>query len=451
MRLALRLTAALPLLWAFGACSSSPATAPSTSQAGDATARAGGGLLLGAYEATFALEAEGPVGSVEPLASQSRAGQKVGDLFALEVAEYFAGNPCGDCFKVSGLGLTAEGDLAVDLRMRHPFSSTATRSDLDVFDPRALILTDQAAITFAALDPVLGGRYGDIPAQPSLEAGLVLNADGYTARYDWIAEDPAVMGSPRGYDGTLNPYVDFFTEDNPDPVGVGEPIPNRRLAMASGADVKRLVISRQALAARGNQLSALLLIEVSYGAAAERRIAAPAPGSRTNPVYFLPAFNRKEPLVLQVTPPAPYVAGISEVGTVEVAICDWQAGLEGVGLENFAQPPDYTGTGQVPVTSTLTKVLLSAPALEMGVKTVTTFPDGTGTLADPWRVSFSVLNVLQPAPGTYYGLVAAQDSYHGTQTLPGLPAGGAPTAVGDFQTFQLVPFVVEPGSSNTPP
>lgn len=450
---ALRITwLTLPLLWGLTACGgSAPTTTPNVPLADPAPDRAGGAVLMGAYEARFGIVDGNPVATVEPLGMAPRAGQKVGDLFVLEVADYFQSDPCGDCFGVTGLGLSPSGDLEVDLQMQHPFRTTSLRADLDVFDPRVLFLTDQNAVTFSGMDPVLGGRLGDTVAAPSLEPGLILGADGYTARYDWIAEDASVVGTPRDYDGTLNPYLDFFTEDDPDPVAEGLPIANRRMAMASNVDAKRLTISREALEARGSQLPALLLIEVSYGASAERRIDAPNPGARLAPVYFLPAFNRKEPVVLEAIAPPPYTQGqVGQVQSVGVAISDWQAGLTGVGVSNFAVAPDYAGTDEIPVTSTLTKVKFSAPALNGAVQTITNFPTGTGTLDDPWQLSIGLLNSLQPPAGTYYGLLSAQDSYHGSQNLPGLEVGGNATSTGDYQSFQVVPFVVEVNSNAVP-
>lgn len=382
----------------------------------------------------------------------TRAGQVIGDLFALEVAEYFQGSPCADCFGIRGMGRTSGGDLFVDLRMRHPFRTTDAREDLDVFDPRVIVVTPQLVTSYPGLGPVLGGIDGTQSSPVEVEGGLILNADGYTGRYDWLAEHPELVGTPRNYAGTINPYFDFFTDIDPDPEVQGIGIANRRMSMASPDDVQRVVISTDAMVVRGNKFEALLLIEVSYGQPAVRAIPTGQPGSRKNPVYFLPAFNRKEAVLLEAAPVPAWTQGaVGVVQSIQVAISDWQAGLVGVGPQNFALAPDYLNRTDVPHTSTLEAVHLSIPALDPVVKTVTSFPSGDGSLSLPWTTSLSVGNVNNPLPGTYYGVLAAVDTYHGALALPGFAYGGVQSFVRDFTTYQLVEVMVDPATPNDPP
>lgn len=413
--------------------------------------RTGSALPMGLYSATIDLRDGELAASIKPMPAATRSALVIGDLLALEVAQYFQSDPCVDCFGVKALGRDLDGNLFIDLFMRHPFRTTDAREDLDVFDPRVLIITDQDAIAYPALDPVLGGIDGTVTQTVEVQPDLVLNADGYTSHYDWIAEHPEIVGVPRSYDGTINPYIDFFTEIDPDPEVEGTPIANRRMSMASQNDVRRITLSTAALAARGNQFEALLLIEVSYGQPAIRAIPTGSPGSRKDPVYFLPAFNRKEAVELNADPIAPWTAGSVELRDLDIAIADWQAGEIGVGEDNYAVAPDYLGLGDIPYTSTLESVHFSLPALDPTLKTETSFPLGDGTLSLPWTASLAVSNTLNPPAGIYYGVLSAVDSYHGTQAVPGFAYGGVQSYIRDFTTYQIVPVTVDPGTPNDPP
>ncbi|MEO7993305.1 MAG: hypothetical protein ABI743_02815 [bacterium] len=407
---------------------------------------------FGMWDLALDVTGERPEAAVTPLAQPIRSSQVIGDLFDLEVIDYFKATPCGDCFAVDGLDLDVDGNVLVDFRMRHPFRTTAARADLDVFDPRLIWITDQIATTYPAIDPVLGGRDGTTSTPVSLEPGLILNADGHTPHYDWIAEDPSIVGTARNDDGSINPYKDFFTESDPDPVIDGPRIVNRRMPMVSNWDTKRFVISKTALTAHGGSISALLLLEVSYGQSAQRTITNPNRGSRLNPVYYLPAFNRKEAIALKGLPSADFTNGIAnELQTLSVSVSDWQAGKTGVGPASFAVAPDFQGQTQIPYTSNLDKVVFTAPSIDPTLRNVTTFPAGDGSLDIPYTFSIPVINALQPSPGTYYGLLAAQDTYHNAQSQPGFAYDSGQSVIRDFRMFKVVPLTVNPGSGNAIP
>lgn len=412
----------------------------------------GSSLPWGLWDLALSVEAGSMEAAVTVLEPASRNIAAIGDTLSLEVAGFFRKGPCMDCFELRALSLDGAGNLQVDFRLRHPFRTTDARMDLDAFDPRLILIADQQTLSFPALAPILGGMDGLAELPVELEPDLVLNPDGFSPHYDWIAEAPAIVGTPRNYAGTLNPYLDFFTESDPSPTGVGTPIANRRMSMASPFDSKRMVLSQEALSRRGNQLSALLLIEVSYGQPALKSIPTGQRGSRMNPVYYLPAFNRKEAMRLAATPLAPWVEGVTGAfQNLPVEISDWQAGKVGVGPENYAQGPDYFGTSEVPYTSTLTALHLSVPALETGLKSITSFPVGDGTLSFPWSASFSIINTLNPPAGTHWGLLAAVDSYHDTLAVPGFQYDGQQSFIRDFRAFQVVRIEVAPSPVNDPP
>ncbi|HYE79754.1 MAG TPA: hypothetical protein VEI97_17345, partial [bacterium] len=82
-------------------------------------------------------------------------GQALGDSRPFDATQYFRSTPCHDCARIAAVGLTADGKVAVDVAIRHPFRNTETRKDLDVFDVRG-ILGVQPAVTFPSTPGILG-------------------------------------------------------------------------------------------------------------------------------------------------------------------------------------------------------------------------------------------------------------------------------------------------------
>ncbi|HEX9746704.1 MAG TPA: PKD domain-containing protein [bacterium] len=118
--------------------------------------------------------------------------------------------PCSDCVQISGVDITPDGDLLADFTITHPFQNMAFSG----FDVRGILMFDGSAEF-----PVAGVTASDSNAGD----GEVINADGYTALYNFTTTGAGPNGL-QGYlegkiatstdpDATINGYKRFVTPD----------------------------------------------------------------------------------------------------------------------------------------------------------------------------------------------------------------------------------------------
>lgn len=349
--------------------------------------------------------------SLEPVVSRHlQLTEVANDRRLIDVSPFLNGSPCADCFKVSGLGMDPQGNVLADFTMRHPFANTDLRKDLDVFDPIAIFVTEGATV-FNALERIDEDGNGSTDDRPTLNPNFIKGADGYTTRHDFLVRS---LFPDKNYPGNLNPFVAFFTENNPSPTGVGSPIQWRKFAMGPAQDTKRVVFKRPT----GTgivQLNFLVVLSVNYAQSATFANGIENPqalGSRLNPVYFNPEFNMKEAYSVVTDPGTGLEAGNPASTTkVTVFVKDHQASAAvDPGYPNF---PDYTNRAGLKWRSDLDTVKLSVPGVTNTLFNATRNDrvSGTGAEANPYRFEFTVTNDLNAPQGTYTGLVAVQDQY----------------------------------------
>ncbi|MEO7995648.1 MAG: hypothetical protein ABI743_14710, partial [bacterium] len=141
-----------------------------------------------------------------------RSAGAVGASYALDATGFFTSLPCVDCMEIAGFGRDAAypNALKVDISLKHPFPDTSKRKDLDVFDPRIIVINAEDPLrsmrTWAATPGVDTDRDGS-PETLSGNLDVLINADGYTTHFDKRAEEIAGVSLP----GILNPYRNYYT------------------------------------------------------------------------------------------------------------------------------------------------------------------------------------------------------------------------------------------------
>ncbi|HYE78728.1 MAG TPA: hypothetical protein VEI97_12155, partial [bacterium] len=220
LRPALRLLVTLPLIALALACNAGGPTAPPDAPPaaipqGSITDPLPEGLRTPGtgLEASLALTA----GSIDfdhlaVTLEPARALTATGDAFDLDATDFFMYRPCSDCVRVEGISRTPEGHLRLDINLRHPFQANSGRLDLLVFDVRGILIVP-GTTAFPGTTADLDGDGTTAPTETlSGNVDLVLNADGYTTRFDARAEDAAIWGAPKNIAGTINPFRRYFVD-----------------------------------------------------------------------------------------------------------------------------------------------------------------------------------------------------------------------------------------------
>lgn len=348
--------------------------------------------------------------------SPVRTGRLIGDSYAIDITGFFTQDPCSTCLRITHFELPAPGEVAVDFTLRHPFPTTATRTDLDVFDPRLIVVAPLRA-DYGALDfpntPGVVQTPGGLPQLLRSNTKLLLNAHGYTTRFGERAKQ--LLGV--SWDGNLHPYINYAEDLDPGP-GV-LPNPNHRLSQTATPETQTF---RMTLPTAGT-LQFAMLLEASYGESATKP-------TRQSPTYYLPEFNRKEAYFIEAEFPLgdQISRAHGSILPMRIRVADWQQ----TGTVDTAYP-DPSNPGGLKQSSGVERVLLEAPTLFTGALTNLAPFTGSGTQADPLRYDFTLNRTrnLPPPPGPAPVLATVVDELHGQ-------VQSVPTAIGDYGYTQDV-------------
>ena len=384
--------------------------------------------LLGVYQISI------DPGTMESEITPSRKLGSIGDIALPDVTQYFISTPCGDCFNIDALGITDEGYLDIIFKMKHPYQDTSKRKDLDVFDVRGIMIFE-GDTTFSALPHIDLDGDGFVDSPPKGNFEKLANADGYTYHYDNVALDLYGLD----IEGSLNPYRNFFVENNPEADYEGVFIPWHKMAQGSPFDKKHYLIK---LDDGGETLNLIFVIEASYGQSALFNIPSVDPGSRMNPMYFNPEFNRKEAYDIRVDPIENLTAAdLHSETTVTIHVEDWQnSQTSGWNMED---------PGSIRYRSNVASVYLNVPEISATLYTATTPDSGNGTHLNPYVFSFDVLNDQGAPEGEYTGLVAVMDQYQEDgRTVYGISPSVMFTT---FTNYEAITIIAEEGFVNNDP
>lgn len=390
---------------------------------------------LGVY--TLDLDAAAGTAHLEPV--QRRTASAIGDQYAPDITPFLEESPCKDCFEVRALSLEPTGELNVDFALKHPFPTTVARADLSVFDTRAIMIVPGTTV-FPGSPKIHtdGNGVPDLTVLGSFDT--LINADGYTAHYDSKPSDPAYFNPPLLIAGSVNPYRNFFTEDDPDPTVEGNPLANRRFSQSPNSDVQRFTFS---MTPGGSTLRAIVVLEAQYGASAMKSIPLGQPGSRSNPIYFLPAFNQLEAYRVAATVDSFLLAGApGSFAQVNLEVEDWQAGMTGSATYgDFAQP------GQIPFTSDVASVIVEVPGVTNTPVSKTVPDSGSGVFGDPYLYQVTFSNQAAAADGDYVGLISVVDDADGAEARATLSG-----SLNSFITYLPFTVTIAPTTGgNNPP
>jgi hypothetical protein len=343
----------------------------------------------------------------------ARNAQAIGLIVDADLSQFLLVSPCADCMQISRIYLDGYNDLAIDLKMKHPFPSASARPDLHGFDVRAIFIFDQ----------LFGETYSEIkvmdPTGTENDALItnpyrgLLNADGYTSHYDELVLDTRyfIHGSDKA--GNLNPFLRFFESYSDITFDPAAPTGWNVMPTGSSIDTRTAVFDGDEMLAQPFEM--YIVADVAYGQSAVL-------ANRQNPQYYLPAFNRTEPWRIEYWIENNNLTWSDPLSSADVMVqvFDWQHSAT-----VDTSYPNPANLGGIPESSKVAQLVLSVPALQ-NAPTIETAPQsGTGRPGSPLLYKMTVINENQ-YNGNTYGLLAVRDELYG-QTgrvpIPSSPKG----------------------------
>jgi hypothetical protein len=318
---------------------------------------------------------------------------------------YLVGTPCRDCLQLKSIGLDSSKNLLLDFGLTHAFQDASVRPDLNGFDLRGIIVLPGTHTfpltpkTKAVFDPITHLMIRDEQTISCNHDGL-LNPDGYTALWDYYPDLMPIF--PSGIAGTINPYKNFFWEDNPDPLVVGNPIPWRTFYVGGGWDYQRYIIDTSKL---DTVFSFYFIADVSYGKSATF-------ATRHNPFYRNPQFNMKAAYDVQIETAGDLLTGdTSSSVDLTIYVRDWQAGAP------LVIDPLNPGRNEIDAESDVFRIAIEAPDFQTGLISIPTPDSGSGSIYDPYIFRKTIRNLNGATTGFYPVLVSIEDDLFYTQDI----------------------------------
>lgn len=345
-----------------------------------------GEFVLGAYDLYISPDLQSA--EILPI----RTLDDVGDSWFLEMTKFFIARPCVDCLTITGVSITDENWVKLDIHVKHPFEQgnlanppdSRNRDDVRIFDAKLIVIDkDGDGIEFTGL-----GK--------TLSSNILINADGYTDMiepvYDPIGNRP----------NDTHPYKILFEnalEGNVDPMastGFTD------LSIASGHNVMN----------QGGSDDTFLLLDITNGETIPLRLyltgnygqSATDYTDRLAPSYYLPEFNAKEAWKVEAFVESNSLGpGYTEsMADIMVKVWDWQQGaIIDSGLNAL---------NKIRSASDVAEVILEVPDLFSGtLSTIEYELGGTGQSTTPLVYHFEAYNEKAAIVGVYDALVCVLD------------------------------------------
>lgn len=410
-------------------CASPPAvsTATSPDTPADALLPVESPGVLGGYTLQLRGTTDAPEAALIPLAG----GAAVGDSYMLDASRYFTGGLCGDCVKVSGIGLVDPTTLDLTITVRHPFPKPPAtlgpndRLDLHIFDVTGLLVSAEP-----------GG-----PSFPSSGLSIapirLLNAAGYSGVLDPFLD--RIFPTP-GAD--LHPYRAFALNSTSGNFDGGSATGFTDVAAPSGHNVLPMggqasSTYRIAMPPAGSSVTfeqdLLFVVSASWGQGAGSK------PERQTPAYRLPEFNQKAAFEVSASVTANTLAEDDPTGeaTLQLEVSDWQWPTSVAGTW-----PDPASKGTVRTASIPEQIVIDIPGL---LSIPLQFDPGTLTGSGIIRGGeIAITNTADAAEGSYLGLVQVIDSLSGAQGIA--QDDPIPTGLGQLRTAQVFRIDVGPST-----
>lgn len=400
-----------------------------------------------------------------------RGASVVGDFyFDLDLGIYLRGQfcPLGDCFNIVSIGTTTDvpPKITMDVSVKHPFAkynpslplSGTNRADLDVFDPKVVILTEGNPA-----NPAAGGLTDTKLTLPGSTTSLQANF-GFVHDDDPI-NDPVLYGQPTdarlkdsaGQDvdpvtnpaeififtkpaefptADMHPYKLIFNGTTPDG-GTNNPTPNdNRMSQGEAADIAHFVFN----VTPGNPTVAFIIgVSASYGHSAQGRDNR-APDKVK---YLVPAYRSPTANSVKVTTTNGNIS-TNTPALVQISITDPQAGAT-VAANWLAYESQPDGGTMIPPTNRTGSVTYKDMNIELVKVSIPGLPtpllqefrqidatSGNGTNSNPWVFSLQIPSTGVTA-GSYPGYVLVVDDVYDNDVND---------SVNESQAFVVKRFVV---------
>jgi len=368
--------------------------------------------------------------SLETEIIPARNAAKIGDIFDADLSQFLTISPCNNCMRITSVQFDGRA-INMTLGIKHPFANITTRPDLHGFDVRAIFLVNSLTLSFPDIKVMIpDGTEEDASIIPSF---ALMNADGYTSHFDDIVTDTRYFLNGTDVPGNLNPFLRFFDDPRTDPFDPDAPAGHNVMPVGSGFQEREAVIA----VSEGYPVYEFYIVaDVAYGQSAVL-------ANRTNPQYYLPAFNRTEPWRVEYWIENNNLSYTDPASTADVVVqvFDWQ--------QNATVDPEYPNPSNptgIPESSSVVGVMLSIPQLQAASVIATTPESGDGSPQNPLTYRLPVTN--ENSWNTMaYGLLAVRDelrgqaSPHGRMPIPISPAG-FPYATEDILDYTLYQWII---------
>jgi len=379
--------------------------------------------------------------SLTPLARQSSA---LADTFTVDITSL-----TGRFFRIQGISRPAPDRLRVSFSFQHPLPSTASRTDLHVFDVRLHALGPTATVLFHGPQG-LKAKTGVDGADENLSLSdiKVLDADGWSSWGDEVVEPLAGNRTPNVY-----PFWRVHEDTGRAAFNPAAPAGWNVVPMATTP----YTISIDLATAGQPTVNMLLALEASYGASAFGPLVTPVddPGGRKNPRYYLPHFNLKEAWKATATVSNPITVGAGSSSLdIDMTVFDHQGSLPASGAFDALSAP----ASSLRYASSLATATVAIPNLLGTPVTIAgTAFSGDGTPGNPYVGTITLTgDQLSGTAGTYPALVALRDSHPGsalTLSPPGtigIDRTLAPVGRFDYALYVPISVVAETSSNQAP-
>jgi len=369
-----------------------------------------------------------------------RNAQAIGNIFDADLSQFLEVSPCADCISIGKVYLDAYEDLNVEFRMKHPFSNIATRPDLHGFDVRGIFIGESLE-SYQSFPDIKVMRPDGTEEEAQIASDLLRNADGYTSHFDELASDERYFIGGQDVPGNLNPFLRFYEDYSTPPFDPTNPVGHNVMKVGAAYYSRTAVFNLKFPYDEG--FNFYFVADVAYGQSAVL-------ANRTNPQYYLPAFQRTEPWRVEYWIENNFLdpGDSSSSADIMVQVFDWQQNA--TVDANYPKPSNLSG---IPESSNVLRLELSIPGIQSDMVIVDTPESGTGTPSDPLLYRLQVVN----SNSTGYnqtGLLAIRDELygqaapHGRIPIPVSPAGFPYETqdILDYTLYQLITVNIPFGS-----
>jgi hypothetical protein len=338
----------------------------------------------------------------------ARNASKIGDYYDADLSQFLFVSPCENCLSINGIQVAPDKNIHLRIQMRHPFTNITSRPDLHGFDVRAIFIVPSPDFVTVPLEVTgLGGTTEDA----RISTGFILNPDGYTSHFDEIIDDTRYFLDSEDAPADLNPYLRFFESASMGTFDPQSPTGYNVMPVGPSTYERTVVISGDSTGIIGIYIVA----DVAYGQSAVF-------ANRTDPQYYLPAFNRTEPWRMEYWLENNNLVYDTPDTTAELVIqvFDWQ--------HNATVDPAYpnpSNLGGLRESSRVASLEVYIPCMMTDPIIVTESESGNGTPSSPLQYRVLITNELECPDPIITGYVAIRDELNGAVA----PSGRAPIPV----------------------